>query len=89
MVQRLQGRTLPADPRDRFRYSHVHVNEQTPRTLRKALADSPFPSWRVWLYDYRTYAGYNKAMRNSMRLLTALPLVKWAFCDDIFALARK
>lgn len=88
VVQRIQGKKLPADPRDRFSYSHVHINEQTPLTLRSALAESPFPSWRVWLYDYRTYHKYNKIMRYSMRLLTTT-LTKWVFCDDIFALAHK
>lgn len=88
LVQRLQGKQLPADPRDRFSYSHLHVNEQTPLALRRALADSPFASWHVWLYDYRTYSAHNRIMQNSMKLLTTLPLVKWAFCDDIFALAR-
>lgn len=88
-VQQVQGKQLPADPRHRFRYSHVHVNEQTPLALRRTLAHSPFPSWRVWLYDYRTYSTYNAVMRTFMRLLTTIPLLKWAFCDDIFARARK
>jgi cyclopropane fatty-acyl-phospholipid synthase-like methyltransferase len=88
-VQRVQGKQLPADPRDRFRYSHVHVNEQTPLSLRRTLANSSFTSWSVWLHDYRTYPTYSWAMRRSMRLLTTLPLLKWVFCDDIFARARK
>jgi len=89
LVRRLQGASLPADPRERFTFSHVHVNEQTPRTLSRALAGSPFSHWKVWLHDYRTYEEYHPAMRGAMRLLTRLPLLKWIFCDDVFALARK
>jgi cyclopropane fatty-acyl-phospholipid synthase-like methyltransferase len=89
LVQRLRGISLPADPRDRFHFSHVHVNEQTPRSLRRALAESPFTDWHVWLHDYREYAQYGPLQRRSMRLLTRLPLVKRVFCDDIFAMARK
>lgn len=88
-VQRMQGKRLPADPRDRFHYSHVHVNEQTPLALRRTLSNSSFRNWQVWLYDYRTYSAYSRIMRASMKMLTTLPLLKWVFCDDIFALARK
>ncbi len=89
LAQRLRGVRLPADPRDRIKFSHVHVNEQTPRALRRALRHSPFSHWRVWLHDYRTYSQYGPMMRRSMGLLTGLPLVKQVFCDDIFALVRK
>lgn len=89
LVQRLRGMSLPADPRDRFHFSHVHVNEQTPRSLSRTLAESPFSGWHVWQYDYRQYAQYGPLQRRSMRLLTSLPLVKRVFCDDIFARARK
>jgi SAM-dependent methyltransferase len=89
LVQRLRKISLPTDPRERFRFSHVHVNEQTPRTLRKTLGEIGFSHWRVWLYDYRDYSQYGPIMRRSMRLLTSLPLVKRIFCDDIFAVARR
>jgi SAM-dependent methyltransferase len=89
LVQHVRGMSLPADPRRRFDFSHVHVNEQTPRPLARILAASRFSNWRVWLYDYRAYAQYGPAMRRAMRLLTGLPLVRRVFCDDIFALARK
>lgn len=89
LVRRLQGASLPADPRERFGFSHVHVNEQTPRTLSRALGRSPFSRWRIWLHDYRTYEEYGPAMRRAMRLLTGLPLLKLIFCDDVFALAWK
>lgn len=89
LVRRLQGASLPADPRRRFRFSHVHVNEQTPRGLSRTLDSSPFAHWKLWLHDYRTYQEYGPAMRLAMRTLTGLPLLKWIFCDDIFALAWK
>ncbi len=89
LVQRLRGISAPADPRDRFPFSEVHVSEQTPGSMRKALAESPFSQWRVWLYDYRPYTEHPPVMRRAMRLLTGLPLVQWVFCDDIFARARK
>jgi len=89
LVQRFQGVRLPADSRDRIEFSHVHVNEQTPRALRGTLRESPFSHWRVWLYDYRDYSRYGPMMKRSMRLLTGLPVIKQVFCDDIFALVRK
>lgn len=89
LVRRLQGKSLPADPRDRYPFSHVHVNEQTPRTLSRILDLSPFSQWRVWLYDYRSYEEYGPVMRRMMRMLTGLPLLKQIFCDDVFALAWK
>lgn len=88
-VQRLQGTLLPADPRERFRFSHVHVNEQTPCALNEMLSRIGFSHWHVWLYDYRDYAEHGLLMRHSMRLLTGLPVVKRIFCDDVFAVARK
>jgi ubiquinone/menaquinone biosynthesis C-methylase UbiE len=89
LAQRLRGHSLPADPRARYRFAHVHVNEQTPRSLQSVLARAGFSHRRVWLYDYRDYAQYGRAMQSVMRFLTGTPLIKRAFCDDIFGLARK
>jgi SAM-dependent methyltransferase len=88
-VKWLRGVSLPVDPRERFQFSHVHVNEQTPCTLRQVLDGIGFSYWSVWLYDYRDYSQRGALMKHSMRLLTSLPVVKKIFCDDIFALARK
>jgi ubiquinone/menaquinone biosynthesis C-methylase UbiE len=88
-VEQLRGVSLPADPRERFQFSHVHINEQTPRTLRQTLSSIGFSYWRVWLYDYRDYSQHGALMKNAMHLLTSLPVVKKIFCDDVFALARK
>jgi len=89
LVQRLRGVLLPRDPRQRFRFSHVHVNEQNPLTLRRVLSKSPFSRWQIWLYDYRDYSEYGTIMRLSMRLLTRSPVLRNIFCDDIFARAYK
>ncbi|MGC9397911.1 MAG: methyltransferase domain-containing protein [Anaerolineae bacterium] len=88
-VQKLRGVFLPADPRERFRYSHVHVNEQTPLKLHRSLSRVGFSSWRVWLHDYRDYNEYNPKIRWFMRWLTRIPVLKLIFCDDIFACARR
>lgn len=88
-VQRLRGIRLPTDPRERFKFSHVHVNEQTPRALRRMLAQIGFAKWRVWLHDYRDYAEQSPGLRQAMHLLTHTPLIKKVFCDDIFARAHK
>jgi ubiquinone/menaquinone biosynthesis C-methylase UbiE len=88
-VQRLRGVRLPADPRERYRFREVHVNEQSPRTLGNTLSRMGFSRWRVWLYDYRDYASYPPLISFAMRLLTRLPGVKQIFCDDIFAIACK
>jgi cyclopropane fatty-acyl-phospholipid synthase-like methyltransferase len=89
LVRAIQGVELPRDPRSRFSFSHVHVNEQTPLTLRSVLARSSFSRWRLWLYDYRSYDDHSRRMARLMRLLTSVPLLKLVFCDDLFALARK
>jgi cyclopropane fatty-acyl-phospholipid synthase-like methyltransferase len=89
LVRAVQGVELPKDPRRRFSFSHVHVNEQTPISLRRTLVRSSFSRWRLWLYDYRSYDDYSPPMARLMRLLTSTPLLNLVFCDDLFALAWK
>ena len=89
LIQGLRGISLPSNPRQRFKFSHVHVNEQTPLALHNALAKTGFASWRVWLYDYRTYETQVPMMRYFMHLLTHVPVMRFVFCDDIFACAHK
>jgi ubiquinone/menaquinone biosynthesis C-methylase UbiE len=89
LLQRLRGESLPADPRQRWEYSHVHVNEQTPRNLKTALRASKF-STRVWLqstvsYDYES----NKFVRYGMEFLTSKQPFRYIFCNDIFATGLK
>jgi len=90
VFQRLRGHRLPADPRDRWALAHeVHVNEQTPPSLRKALEAQGFQA-RVWLRSTQTYdnvaSGY---VRWGMRFLAGAYPFRWVFCNDIFAVAHK
>lgn len=89
LLQRLRGERLPADPRQRWEYSHVHVNEQTPRKLKIALRASKFTT-RVWLqstvsYDYES----NNIVRYGMEFLSSKPPFRSIFCNDIFATGLK
>ncbi|MEM4204683.1 MAG: methyltransferase domain-containing protein [Candidatus Methanomethylicaceae archaeon] len=88
-VQELRGVQLPSNPRERYRFPEVHINEQTPLTLYATLSRIGFSRWRVWLHDYRDYNTYSPIMRVTMRLLTRLPGLRLIFCDDIFAKAYK
>lgn len=88
-MQRLRGEKLPADPRQRWTYSHVHVNEQTPRTLKQAMIASGFHT-KVWLqstvsYEYES----NQLVRRGMDFLTTVPPLRTVFCNDIFAVGTK
>ncbi|MEA3352006.1 MAG: glycosyltransferase [Chloroflexota bacterium] len=87
--QCLRGAELPNDPRQRWAYAHVHVNEQTPKSLKKALRASGFQA-HVWLESIQDY-GYepNPTVRGAMYGLVRFPLVKQIFCNDIFAIGSK
>jgi 2-polyprenyl-3-methyl-5-hydroxy-6-metoxy-1,4-benzoquinol methylase len=89
-VQRLRGKDLPRDPRARWQFvSAVHVNEQTPLTLRRALKEAGFTA-RVWLQPTQSYSAERSALvRGVMRFLATTYPFRWVFCDDIFALATK
>lgn len=84
-VQRLRGQRLPANPRDRWLYKEVHVNEQTPGALARTLRRNGFTS-RVWLQSTQSY-DYEPAAkaRFVMTALTKTPLLRRVFCNDIFA----
>jgi ubiquinone/menaquinone biosynthesis C-methylase UbiE len=88
-LQRLRGERLPADPRERWDFRHVHVNEQTPARLRKALQESRFKA-RVWLTSTQSYEYESNPLvrRGMVFLVNTLPF-KWAFCNDIFAIGTK
>jgi len=88
-VQRLRGQVLPADPRSRWSYSDVHVNEQTPVTLAQTLQACDFAS-RVWLQNTQVYPHEASALvRMGMHFLTRAWPFRWIFCNDIFAIGTK
>ncbi len=88
-LQRLRGEQLPEDPRERWDYSDVHVNEQTPRTMRGYLQANRYRS-RVWLQSTQSYAyERNPLVRLGMQTLTRVYPMRWIFCNDIFAVGTK
>ena len=89
-TERLRGRKLPADPRQRFRYhSLMHVNEQSPRSLGQAMRRAGFRV-RVSVDASRTeWERMSEASRLVGYAATRLPLIKWVTCGDIFAIGCK
>lgn len=88
-LQRLRGESLPANPRERWAYHHVHVNEQTPIRLFQSMRAAEFET-RVWLqttqqYDYES----NPFVRWGMSMLVTVYPFRWIFCNDIFAVGVK
>ena len=88
-IQSLCGIKLPRDPRDRYEYSYLHINEQTPASLRKIIVKNGFTG-RVWLQTTQDYsAENNRFFRTMMFILVNLYPFRWIFCDDIFAIGKK
>jgi len=88
-IQRIRGQDLPLDPRDRWPFRHVHVNEQTPVSLRRVIRDGGFKG-RVWVKRTQSYNyELNPLVRLGMRFLTSVYPFRWIFCDDIFAVGIK
>lgn len=88
VVQRLRGVHLPRNPRNRFALSDTHINEQNPLRLASALRRAGFRP-KVWLENARRFdkRESNRLMVAFMRALTSLPILKLAFCNDLFAVA--
>jgi cyclopropane fatty-acyl-phospholipid synthase-like methyltransferase len=87
--QNIRGQKLPADPRARWAFSHFHVNEQTPRSLKRSLISAGFTT-QVWLMTTQSYEfEESKIVRSFMSLLTKVYPFKLIFCNDIFAIAKK
>ncbi len=87
--QGLRKIKLPTNPRERWAYSSVHVNEQTPRKLRAELIGSRFYP-KVWLYSTQTYRyEHNPVVRFGMNLLTHFYPFRLIFCNDIFSIGQK
>jgi cyclopropane fatty-acyl-phospholipid synthase-like methyltransferase len=88
-AQRLRGHQLPANPRERWPFHHVHVNEQTPVSLGRTLGACGYRA-RVWLrstQDYREES--NPLARRVMKFLVTVYPLRWIFCNDIFAIGVK
>jgi cyclopropane fatty-acyl-phospholipid synthase-like methyltransferase len=84
-VQRLRGVHLPRNPRERWAYHHVHVNEQTPISLFRTINATGFQT-QVWLQTSQNYDYENSAIvRWGMNFLTSVRPFRWVFCNDIFA----
>lgn len=89
LAQRLRGKRLPSNPRERWAYYHVHVNEQNPVSLSRYLRKAGF-SARVWLAPAQTYEyEHNWLYGKAMDLLTRLYPFRWIFCNDLFAIATR
>lgn len=88
-LQGLRGQKLPANPRHRFPYGHLHVNEQTPARMKKAIAECGFET-KVWLFPIQDYSyEKNGVVRKGMEFLTQVYPFRWVFCNDIFGVATK
>ncbi len=88
-MERLRGNYIPKNPRERWPFSHVHVNEQDPPRLRQALQASRFKT-RVWLKSTQSYKDEtNLIVRWGMLFLTRVYPFRWIFCNDLFAVGEK
>ena len=86
IFQKIRGKNLPINPRARNPYTHLHVNEQSPIRIKKALKTSLFYS-SVWLKNIQDYSlESNIVVRRWMRWLATEYPFKWIFCNDIFAI---
>jgi predicted SAM-dependent methyltransferase len=88
-INKLRKIESPVDPRARCDFSHFHVNEQTPLSLRKVLRESGFQT-RVWLKTTQDYEyEKNRLVRWGMKFLVSAYPFRWIFCNDIFAIGKK
>jgi ubiquinone/menaquinone biosynthesis C-methylase UbiE len=85
---------LPRNPRTDYD-PVLHVNEQTPRKLKRALVDAGFKSTRVWLefssitpYLHFLVRGGNRK-RELLFKFISLPALRSFFYNDIYAIAFK
>jgi len=87
--QSMRGITLPKDPRDRWAFKDVHVNEQTPRSLSQTLKRFGFDV-KIDVTSVMTYSHEsNPIIRKVMILISRAPGLRWFIGNDIFAIAKK
>jgi cyclopropane fatty-acyl-phospholipid synthase-like methyltransferase len=80
-IMYLLGKKLPKDARDRFYHGEVHVNIQTPKTLRKNLHKAGFNLIHVKL----TQISGSKLKR----FFCSIVPLKYIIANDIIAVAKK
>ena len=80
-LNKVLGKDLPKDPRDRFYHGEVHVNIQTPRSLRGYLHQAGFDQVDVRLTQL-------SGSPFKIALCRLFPL-KYVLANDILATARK
>lgn len=89
LVQFLRGNRLPANPRDRWPFSHLHVNEQSPLGLKRTVQKAGFNS-KVSLIPTQDFSHEtNRLVRLGMRFVNRIYPFKWIFCNDIFVIGKK
>lgn len=89
LFQLIRGSRLPADPRDRWGFKEVHINEQNLLSLSRALRDAGFTS-KVWLQPIHSYTEErNPLIRFVMRALVVIYPFRFIFCNDLVAIAVK
>lgn len=91
VFRRLRGQVLPKNPKDRFpTHNALHVNEQSPYSLKKALTQAGFNT-RVWVEQLHNplLKGDGTNAKRLFQFVTNNFLLKWIFCGDVFALAKK
>ncbi|MBI5446598.1 MAG: methyltransferase domain-containing protein, partial [Deltaproteobacteria bacterium] len=88
-LERLRGHELPKDPRDRNPWlKPMHVNEQTPRTLRRSLRAAGFDVRRLLLRPADPAPGEpDRRLRRLLGWVAGLPGLRNVLCNDIFAVA--
>jgi SAM-dependent methyltransferase len=81
---------LPRDPRDRVPLMReMHVNEQTPSSLRRCLRAAGFRA-RAWpATSHRHEQEPRAALRAVMNLGTRTPGLRAVLCNEIFAVASR
>lgn len=88
-IERARGHTLPKDPRDRNPYlGSMHVNEQTPGTLRQTLRQAGFEIRRLLLRPADPAPGEpDRRLRRLLVWIAGRPGLRNVLCNDIFVVA--
>jgi len=94
LYQWSRGRRLPPDPRSRFPFHYLHVNEQDILGLRRSLQQAGFEA-TVWLENLASPVVEEPSpvlgplVRLLVRFLLQSYPFRWVFRNDIFGLACK